>query len=165
MKTERKISTPSSTTKTELTRLAAKPTLTARHPAARAATKASPKAATVAKATKKDKHMSGPAAAASRDKTAKKTAFQTNKTRKASAAQASRPSREKRIRDDFKMPEHDYALINALKRRALEFNRPTKKNELLRAGLQALCAMDNDRLQMQLLSLGGLGATAPPKTI
>ena len=60
---------------------------------------------------------------------------------------------KKAVRDNFKMPARDYALIEALKERAREFNRPTKKNELLRAGLHALGAMDNAQLQQRLLTL------------
>ena len=62
-------------------------------------------------------------------------------------------TKKKAVRDNFKMPAGDYALIEALKQRALEFNRPTKKNELLRAGLQALGALDNVELQQRLLAL------------
>ncbi|MFZ2236347.1 MAG: hypothetical protein WAV67_08225 [Dokdonella sp.] len=69
------------------------------------------------------------------------------------ANKLAKPTKQKAVRDDFKMPAGDYALIEALKQRALEFNRPTKKNELLRAGLQALGALDNMQLQQRLLAL------------
>ncbi|MFM7533245.1 MAG: hypothetical protein ACKO5J_12345 [Rubrivivax sp.] len=39
------------------------------------------------------------------------------------------------------MPEADYALLAALKKRALQAGREVKKSELLRAGLRALAAM------------------------
>ncbi len=70
-----------------------------------------------------------------------------------SATKPAKTVKKKPVRDDFKMPAGDYALIEALKQRALEFNRPTKKNELLRAGLQALGALDNTELQQRLLAL------------
>lgn len=44
----------------------------------------------------------------------------------------------KRIHGKFVMPAEDYALIKLLKQRASAAGRPTKKNELLRAGLHAL---------------------------
>lgn len=80
--------------------------------------------------------------------------------KKKAQAKAVKPPREKRVRDDFKMPQRDYALIEALKQRALEFKRPTKKNELLRAGLQALGAMNNAQLEHQLASLAAASTKA-----
>ena len=47
----------------------------------------------------------------------------------------------KLVRDGFTMPEADYALLGALKKRALHAGREVKKSELLRAGLRALAAM------------------------
>ena len=51
-------------------------------------------------------------------------------------------ARPRLVRDGFTMPEADFALIAALKTRALEAQRHAKKSELLRAGLRALAAMD-----------------------
>ena len=45
---------------------------------------------------------------------------------------------DKLVRDRFTMPAADYDLIKLLKKRAEAAGRPTKKNELLRAGLHAL---------------------------
>lgn len=42
------------------------------------------------------------------------------------------------IRDSFTMPQSDYDLISALKKRALECSLDVTKSELLRAGLKAL---------------------------
>ena len=66
--------------------------------------------------------------------------------------------RAKLVRDGFTMPEADFALIAALKKRALAMQRETKKSELLRAGLQALAAMAPEVL------LAALNALAPVKT-
>lgn len=57
------------------------------------------------------------------------------------------------VRDSFTMPEADFALIAALKARALAGQRETKKSELLRAGLHALAALDGAAL---LAALGDL---------
>ena len=81
------------------------------------------------------------------------TAGKTSKKTTPASKPAKKAAKKKPVRDDFKMPAGDYALIEALKQRALEFNRPTKKNELLRAGLQALGALDNSQLQQRLLAL------------
>ncbi len=60
----------------------------------------------------------------------------------------------KRIRGDFTMPDADYALITTLKARSKHQGRPVKKNELLRAGLRALNAMDGAGLKAAIAALG-----------
>ncbi len=67
----------------------------------------------------------------------------------------------KPIRDSFTMPRPDFQLIDALKRRALAFGRPTKKSEILRAGLHALAAMDNALLARTLAALAVLKPGRP----
>ena len=57
------------------------------------------------------------------------------------------------VRDSFTMPEADFALIATLKARAPAGQRETSKSELLRAGRQALAALDSPAL---LSILGGL---------
>ncbi|MBC7988014.1 MAG: hypothetical protein H7Y19_00310 [Luteimonas sp.] len=71
--------------------------------------------------------------------------------------------REKRIRGSFSMPERDYALIAELKSLSKHRGRPVKKNELLRAGLQALKAMNADALQAALAGLRPSPATPARK--
>lgn len=61
------------------------------------------------------------------------------------------------------MPQADFALIAVLKDRAVKFKRPTKKSELLRAGLQALNAMSSNALQQTLDSLTLLKTGRPKK--
>ncbi len=56
----------------------------------------------------------------------------------------------KPVRDSYTMPRVDYALFEVLKARALAFQRPTKKSELLRAGLQVLAALDAPALEAVL---------------
>jgi hypothetical protein len=61
------------------------------------------------------------------------------------------------VRDSFTMPEPDFALIAALKARAMAAKREAKKSELLRAGLHALMALDGPAL------VGALGRLQPLK--
>jgi hypothetical protein len=49
--------------------------------------------------------------------------------------------RHKLIRDSFTIPKTEYVLLEALKLRAANLARPTKKSEVLRAGIAALNAM------------------------
>ncbi len=73
-------------------------------------------------------------------------------------------AKEKLVRDSFTMPQADFALIHELKDRAMGFRRAAKKSELLRAGLQALAAMDDSRLQALLAQLPALKAGRPKKS-
>jgi len=71
--------------------------------------------------------------------------------------------RAKLVRDSFTMPQPDFALIDVLKARALGIKRPTKKSELLRAGLQALAAMPVAELKATLGRLMPLKTGRPKK--
>lgn len=83
----------------------------------------------------------------------------------AEAAPAVKPAKakEKLVRDSFTMPRSDFALVQRLKDRALGFRHAAKKSELLRAGLHALMALDNDQLQAALSALPTLKAGRPRK--
>jgi hypothetical protein len=59
----------------------------------------------------------------------------------------------KLVRDSFTMPKDEYQVLDALKRRALGLEKQVRKSELLRAGIQALAAM-NDRAFLK--ALGGV---------
>lgn len=71
--------------------------------------------------------------------------------------------RIKLVRDSFTMPRDEFELIAKLKLRALEFKRPTKKSELLRAGLQQLAALDEVHLRSALAALRPLPTGRPKK--
>lgn len=49
----------------------------------------------------------------------------------------------KMVRDSFTMPKDEYAVIEALKERALRVGAAAKKSELLRAGIKALAALSD----------------------
>ncbi|WP_395792867.1 hypothetical protein [Aquimonas sp.] len=72
--------------------------------------------------------------------------------------------RVKLVRDSFTMPRDDYDLIAKLKARAIEFKRPTKKSELLRAGLQQLAALSESQLRTVLAALPTVQTGRPKKT-
>jgi hypothetical protein len=79
------------------------------------------------------------------------------------ARPAKQKEKEKLVRDSFTMPRSDFALVQRLKDRALGFRHAAKKSELLRAGLHALMALDNDSLQAALAALPTLKAGRPSK--
>jgi hypothetical protein len=69
----------------------------------------------------------------------------------------------KLVRDSFTMPEADYAAIAILKKRAIAFQRPARKSELLRAGLHALVALDDSALKIALDGLLAVKTGRPKK--
>lgn len=80
--------------------------------------------------------------------------------------EAAPPAPKKRVRlvrDGFTMPESDFALIAVLKARALKAQREAKKSELLRAGLQALAALDERSLVAALARLEPIKTGRPKK--
>lgn len=85
-------------------------------------------------------------------------AFAADKPRKIDKPKKAPKVRPVLVRDSFTLPEADFGLIGTLKARALAGQRETKKSELLRAGLQALAAMDSATL------LAALNALEPIKT-
>lgn len=119
-----------------------------RQPVAKAAAAKAPVAAKSGKVTKVTK----PA------KTAPAKAAKTTKAKPPAAK-----TRAKLVRDSFTMPESDFGLIGALKARALKFGRPTKKSELLRAGLQVLAALGDAQLGAALEALVPLKPGRPKR--
>lgn len=82
------------------------------------------------------------------------------------APAAGKPAKARRValvRDGFTMPESDFALIATLKARALAAQREAKKSELLRAGLQALAALDGAALVQALNRLEPVKTGRPKK--
>lgn len=71
--------------------------------------------------------------------------------------------KQKLVRDSFTLPQADFDLIGQLKARAIAFGRPAKKSELLRAGLQALSALNDARLRAALETLVPLKPGRPKK--
>lgn len=74
---------------------------------------------------------------------------------------AALPKKDKLVRDSFTLPREDFELIAVLKDRALDFKRPTKKSELLRAGLQVLAGLDQAAFRASLEALRELKAGRP----
>jgi hypothetical protein len=83
----------------------------------------------------------------------------------ASAAEAgvAAKTRHKLVRDSFTIPKVEYAVFEGLKQRAARLTRPTKKSELLRAGLTALDGMTDDAFLAALGKVPSL-KTGRPKS-
>lgn len=76
-------------------------------------------------------------------------------------AEVAKQPRVKLVRDSFTMPRDEFELIAKLKARAVDFKRPAKKSELLRAGLQVLAALPDKQLLDALEALRPLKAGRP----
>lgn len=75
-------------------------------------------------------------------------------TEKTTAAE--KPRKSKRVRDSFSMPKAEYAVLDQLKQRAALLERPAKKNELVRAGVQLLTALSDAQFLAALAQLPSL---------
>ncbi|HEX7890593.1 MAG TPA: hypothetical protein VF522_14625 [Ramlibacter sp.] len=64
-----------------------------------------------------------------------------SKPEAAAADKPEKPKKPKLVRDSFTIPKSEYAVLEELKLRAAKLGRPSKKSEVLRAGVQALAAM------------------------
>ena len=81
----------------------------------------------------------------------------------AASAKVAKPKKVKMIRDSFTMPSFDYALIAALKLKALGSKTVLKKSELLRAGLHALAKLEAKQLVALVATLAVVKTGRPKK--
>jgi hypothetical protein len=72
-------------------------------------------------------------------------------------------AKPKLVRDSFTMPKAEYAAIDALKHRAGQLARQVKKSELLRAGVMALTAMDDQAFVAALVAVPTIKTGRPHK--
>lgn len=81
----------------------------------------------------------------------------------AKADKAEKPRKPKLVRDSFTIPKDEYAVLDLLKERAAKLGRPTKKSEVLRAGVQALAAMTDSAFLASVGSVPALKTGRPAK--
>lgn len=80
-------------------------------------------------------------------KVEKKTAVQPGKAgADTPAAKTTKAKKPKLVRDSFTIPKEEYEVLAALKQRCVAQAHPSKKSELLRAGIKALAAMNDKAL-------------------
>lgn len=91
---------------------------------------------------------------------ARKVAAKTAVAKPAPVPAAEKP-KHKLVRDSFTIPKSEYQVLEALKLRAAALKRPTKKSELLRAGIAALNAMADKALLAALNSVPSLKTGRP----
>ena len=71
--------------------------------------------------------------------------------------------KHKLVRDSFTIPKGEYAVLDELKRRATRLMRPTKKGELLRAGIVALNSLADAAFLDTLNAVPSLKTGRPKK--
>jgi len=112
-------------------------------PAARKARAAKPAAA---RKTKQAAVLAAPRKASAKKAKAAPVAKAGAEAVPAAAAAPAKPAKAhkpKLVRDSFTIPKDEYAVLEALKSRALGLGQHARKSELLRAGIQALGAMND----------------------
>jgi hypothetical protein len=67
------------------------------------------------------------------------------------------------VRDSFTMPQSEYQKISEIKEIGLKAGLQVKKSEVLRAGVIALCAMNDEQLNKALSSLDKIKTGRPNK--
>jgi hypothetical protein len=67
------------------------------------------------------------------------------------------------VRDSFTIPKTEYAVLEQLKRRAVQSGTPAKKSEVLRAGLKVLAGMDDGAFIAALGAVPALKTGRPAK--
>lgn len=70
----------------------------------------------------------------------------------------------KPVRDSFTFPKDEYAVIDLLKKRAVKLGHPSKKSELLRAGIKALSAMPDAVFSAAVQSVPAIKTGRPGKS-
>jgi len=69
----------------------------------------------------------------------------------------------KLVRDSFTIPKDEYSVLDELKQRCIKLAQPSKKSELLRAGIKALVAMSDKNLLAALQAVPSIKTGRPKK--
>lgn len=80
------------------------------------------------------------------------------------AKEPAKPAKVKLVRDSFTIPKTEYAAIDELKKRAAKAALPSKKSEVIRAGLLALAAMSDAAFQAAMSRVPMLKTGRPKKS-
>ena len=75
-----------------------------------------------------------------------------------------KPPKHKLVRDSFTIPRGEYQQLDALKQRLVTLLRPTKKSELLRAGIKLLSSLPDDALLVAVNDVPAIKTGRPVKS-
>ena len=79
------------------------------------------------------------------------------------AEKTPKQKKPKLVRDSFTIPKAEYLVLDDLKQRAIKIGNPTKKSELLRAGIKALAAMTDAAFKSALSAVPTIKTGRPAK--
>lgn len=82
---------------------------------------------------------------------------------KAGKTSAPRPQKVKMVRDSFTFPESEHKRLVEMKKRLIVLGTEVKKGELVRAGLELLAALDNQKLLKAVAGVEKLKTGRPKK--
>lgn len=82
----------------------------------------------------------------------------------ATVAKPDKLKKTKMVRDSFTMPKAEFAVLDLLKSRATNLKTPTKKTELIRAGIKALAAMSDTSFLAAVAAVPNLKTGRPAKS-
>lgn len=82
----------------------------------------------------------------------------------ATVAKPDKLKKTKMVRDSFTMPKAEFAVLDLLKSRAANLKTPTKKTELIRAGIKALAAMSDASFLAAVAAVPNLKTGRPAKS-
>lgn len=83
--------------------------------------------------------------------------------KKIQADKSVKPKKAKLVRDSFTMPEPEYALLAAVKKRCIAKGVAAKKSEVLRAAVISLAAKSDSAIMASLKALTVIKTGRPPK--
>jgi hypothetical protein len=92
-----------------------------------------------------------------------KTAVKTGTAQPVKPVKPVKAKKTKLVRDSFTIPKDEYGVLTELKQRCAKLAQPSKKSELLRAGIRALAAMSDKSLLAALKAIPSI-KTGRPKT-
>lgn len=119
-------------------------------PATKRAATASPTATSKSASARSGKHAQ---AAASAVKPAKAAA----------PVKTAKVKKPKMVRDSFTIPKDEYGVLDELKQRCIKLAQPSKKSELLRAGIKTLASMSDKNLRAALQAVPSIKTGRPKK--
>ncbi|APW42368.1 hypothetical protein [Rhodoferax saidenbachensis] len=139
---------------------AAPKTTTTTKTATATATAKTPLAKTSAKAPTPAKKPAAPVKVATKAKPVAKA----KPTAKPAPVKTAKVKKPKMVRDSFTMPKPEFAVLDVLKARASKLAHPTKKTELIRAGIKALAAMSDAAFLAAIKAVPNLKTGRPAKS-
>lgn len=129
------------------------------------ATTAPAKAPVAKPAVKRATPAKKPVAAAPVKVAAKaKPVVKTKPAAKPAPVKTAKVKKPKMVRDSFTMPKPEFAVLDVLKARASKLAHPTKKTELIRAGIKALAAMSDAAFLAAIKAVPNLKTGRPAKS-